>query len=54
MILGFKNIKDALAKKVKEAYKIPLELVCEMHTNSDAYHEGKAVYISGYEIKWLM
>ena len=43
LILGFQNIKDALFKKVKKAYKTSLHAICETHMTPASNNEGRAV-----------
>ena len=43
LILGFQNIKDALFKKVKKAYKTSLYAVCDLESLPASNNEGRAV-----------
>ena len=40
---GFQNIRDALTKKVKKAYKTSLHALCETHMTLASNNEGRAV-----------
>ena len=43
LILGFQNIKDALFKKVKKAYKTLLYAVYDLESSPAPNNEGRAV-----------
>ena len=43
LILGFQNIKDALFKKVKKAYKTSLYAVCDLESLLEPGNEDRAV-----------